>query len=835
MSSTPHILGIRHHGPGSARSVLRALDEIKPDCVLIEGPPDADEMIAFAAREQMHPPVAILVHDVAEPSDAVYYPFAAFSPEWQAIRWALAHNVPVRFMDLPQWHRLAIDAERRKKFLEELKAAAEKAPQQVPGENGHAADADAVDTESDDDDGDDAPDDDDAAAPEAIPKWLALRAEPDPLQRLAEAAGFDDGERWWEHVVEHRKDEGVAIFAAIRDAMAELRHDRDVEKTEEAGEDARAPGGDAPGSDVPGGDDSGGDDPGSAGVPARSRDADDLLREAWMRQTMRDAIKSGATNLAVVCGAWHAPMLDLDRFTKKADADLLKGLPKIKTAATWIPWTYDRLTFASGYGAGVHSPGWYDHLWRRTDAVLEGWMSRVATLLREKDIDCSSAHVIEAVRLSQTLATFRGRPLADLSDIADATRSIFCFDSDVAMRLIERELLVGHDIGAVPEDTPMVPLQQDLMRQQKRLRLKAEALEKPLDLDLRGETDRERSILLHRLRLLGIDWGTPSEHGGGKGTFHELWQLRWQPEYAVKLIEAGTLGTTIEQAAGASVATAASETRDLRALAERLQDAMLAALGDAATALVRQIESVAAVATDITLLMETLPPLVSLVRYGNVRQTDAGMVREIIDGIVPRITVGLGGAVASLNDDAAAAMDGHLRSTDGALKQLDAADHTADWHAALARLLGHDTVHGLVRGRAARLLLDAGKLTADDIGLRLSQTLSRGADPAAGARWLEGFLSGSGLLLIHDPKLLSLIDGWVRQINPEIFEELLPLLRRTFTTFPAPERKQIGQIIAKGKAASGSSRGAAATSGDINHARAARALPLLMTILKEGA
>lgn len=87
MPDNLHILGIRHHGPGSAQSVLRALDELKPDCVLIEGPPDADEMIPFAAREEMHPPVAILVHDVAEPSDAVYYPFAAFSPEWQAIRW----------------------------------------------------------------------------------------------------------------------------------------------------------------------------------------------------------------------------------------------------------------------------------------------------------------------------------------------------------------------------------------------------------------------------------------------------------------------------------------------------------------------------------------------------------------------------------------------------------------------------------------------------------------------------------------------------------------------------------------------------------------------------
>ncbi|QOV87326.1 DUF5682 family protein [Humisphaera borealis] len=828
MPDNLHILGIRHHGPGSAQSVLRALDELKPDCVLIEGPPDADEMIPFAAREEMHPPVAILVHDVAEPSDAVYYPFAAFSPEWQAIRWALANNVAVRFMDLPQSHRLAIDANRRKALLDQLKAIAEKkAADEAAGKISGDDDVDAAG----DDVGDADTDSDEAEDAAAAALLLAgRRIERDPLQRLAEAAGFDDGERWWEHVVEHRREEGVALFAAIRDAMAELRKDRDA-ATAAVGAHGRVPAAGETASDTDNAD--AGGDARAPGTPISPRDEDELLREAWMRQTIRDAIKGGAKNIAVVCGAWHAPVLDVEKFTKKADADLLKGLPKTKTAATWIPWTYDRLTFASGYGAGVHSPGWYDHLWRRKDSILEAWMSRVAGLLREKDIDCSSAHVIEAVRLSETLATIRGRPLADLSDIADATRSIFCFDSDVVMRLIDRELLVGHRIGQVPEDTPTVPLQQDLMREQKRLRLKAEALEKELDLDLRGDTDRERSILLHRLRLLGIDWGTPHEHGRGKGTFHELWQLRWQPEYAVKLIEAGTLGTTIEQAAGAAVAKAAADTNDLRSLAARLQDAMLASLGDAATALVKQIENVAAVATDITLLMETLPSLTSLLRYGNVRKTDEGMVREIVDGIVPRITVGLGGAVGSLNDDAAAAMDGHLKSTNAALEQLDAADHTADWQTALNRILGQDTVHGLVRGRAARLLLDGGKLSTDDVGLRLSQTLSRGSDPGQAARWLEGFLSGSGLLLIHDPKLLGLIDAWVRQINPDIFDELLPLLRRTFTTFPAPERRQIGQMIGKGKAASGSSRGVA-LQGDLNHERAARALPLLLTILKEG-
>ena len=195
---------------------------------------------------------------------------------------------------------------------------------------------------------------------------------------------------------------------------------------------------------------------------------------------------------------------------------------------------------------------------------------------------------------------------------------------------------------------------------------------------------------------------------------------------------------------------------------------------------------------------------------------------------MPRITIGLGGAVASLNDDAATAMEQHIRTTHSAVELLENTAHTGDWLDCLRRILDSDSVHGLIRGRCAAILLDAGKIETLEIASRLSLTLSRGNDPAQGARWLEGFLSGSGLLLIHDEKLLGLIDAWVDQIDPAIFQELLPLLRRTFTTFPAAERRQIGQLLTGGR----SKRiGPSTQSADIDRKRAERALPLLKMIL----
>lgn len=110
MSSTAnvHIFGIRHHGPGSARSLRQALETLQPDTILVEGPPDADAALPWLINTDMQPPVALLIYAPDQPKEAVYYPFAIFSPEWQALHYGLTHGIPTRFMDFPQTHQFAI-------------------------------------------------------------------------------------------------------------------------------------------------------------------------------------------------------------------------------------------------------------------------------------------------------------------------------------------------------------------------------------------------------------------------------------------------------------------------------------------------------------------------------------------------------------------------------------------------------------------------------------------------------------------------------------------------------------------------------------------------------
>jgi hypothetical protein len=753
--STVHVFGVRHHGPGSARSLGKALEALEPDALLVEGPPDADAVIPLLGHAEMRPPVAILVYRPEKPRDSAYYPFAEFSPEWQAIAYALRHSIPVRFMDLPMAHQLGA----------ELGAADEAAK----GEEDDQAPARQ----------------EDGPTEEQVRANRRIRV--DPLQVLAEAAGFGDGERWWEHVVEHRRD-GADLFDAIREAMTEVR------------------------SSIP-----------------RDDDLREQRREAHMRQTIRATIAEGRERIAVVCGAWHAPALVKEGWPAvKEDAALLKGLPKTKVAATWVPWTHGRLAYESGYGAGIQSPGWYQHLWTSKDLIAERWFTKVARLLRDEGLDASSASVIEAVRLAEALAALRSSPLPGLTELSEACRTVFCFGDETPMQLIRRKLIVGEALGRVPDETPMVPLVQDLNRLHKRLKLPPDPAQTTKILDLREANDLERSHLLHRLDLLGVPWGRVT-HASGKGTFKEAWQLQWQPEFAVLLIEASVWGSTVLDAASARASDLAASQSDLPALTSLLDRAILADLPSAVEQIMGKLEAEAALSSDVRQMMEALPALANLLRYGNVRKTDAAMVVHATDGLIARVCVGLPSACASLDDPAAEEMLGSLSKANAAIGLISNADHSTAWHGTLAKLSKSDLLHGLIAGRCCRILLDARALEPEEAARRMSLAISTAAEPAHAAAWVDGFLKGSGEVLYYDDALFGLLDEWLRSLSPATFTQLLPLLRRTFSTFEAPLRRNLGEKVRRGAASTTASRRVAPS--DFDEARAAKVLPLVARLL----
>lgn len=99
--SGPIIFGVRHLSPSCAWHLRKLLDDRRPRLVLVEGPSDLTDQMENIAHQETEPPIAILAYTREPPIESILYPFAEYSPEYQAILWASEHRVPCRFIDLP--------------------------------------------------------------------------------------------------------------------------------------------------------------------------------------------------------------------------------------------------------------------------------------------------------------------------------------------------------------------------------------------------------------------------------------------------------------------------------------------------------------------------------------------------------------------------------------------------------------------------------------------------------------------------------------------------------------------------------------------------------------
>jgi hypothetical protein len=794
MPTDLRLFGIRHHGPGSAASLVAALDAYRPDIVLLECPADGEAALATLRDAALVPPVALLLYNPKQQGQASFLPFAVFSPEWQAVQWCFQQEAHVRCFDLPMSLRFGLD----NALVSNLPSAGTSPPDPLskkegePDDNLLASSTNQTQPETEPvasgspsflerGSGGEVPA---SGEPSTTPEE---EIEADPVAYLARLAGYTDSEQWWETHLEHAPGD-ADTFAVVLEMMTALRTELRRPETDET-----------------------------------------LLREAYMRETLRATLAQGYQRVAVVCGAWHAPVLTDPNAHKKEDKARLKGLKKAPVEATWIPWTYERLSFSSGYGAGVLSPAWYELLFTQPRAqVITQWMVRAARLLRGQELDASSSHAIEAVRLADTLAAVRGLGLPGIEELREAAVALLGGGYSEGLQIIERELIIGEKLGEVPPGQPATPLQQDLTQQQKALRLKPEPTRKPLALDLRQDGHLQRSHLLHRLRLLGIKWGQPQHVAGGKaGTFHEEWELEWPPEMALDVLDAGRWGNTILAAAAARATARAAEAPTLEAVSSLLEEALRADLGPAIPALVSRLEALGADTRDVTHLLAALPPLVQVLRYGNVRRTDTRQVAQVVQQLVPRLCIGLPAVCAGLDLDAARPLLEKVEATHAAIRLLEDAAHAADWYTALAAVAGSAASNGLLAGAASRLLFDAQQADAEATATALGLALAPAQPTAYATAWIEGFLRGSGLVLIHHRALFGLLDAWLGSLPEDTFRAVVPLLRRAFAEFSLPERRQIMDLVGAGPAAPT----AAAEAPSFDWTRAVRVLPVLRELV----
>ncbi|MBC6995870.1 DUF5682 family protein [Neolewinella lacunae] len=723
--------GIRHHGPGSARRLVAALAAYEPDLILIEMPADVGAGLLEVVASGMRPPVALVLYDAKDIERASFYPFASFSPEYQAIAWAAGRGVEVRPIDLPAQHYLAQTAAHVPPtlFADPTPPPEEASP--IPGKSAKA---------------------------------LRRQLRQDPLSLLAELGGYADGESWWDATLERGDTDAEATFAALREIITELR----------------------------------------TAFPAAS-DAENERREAWMRNEIRQALKSGAERVAIVVGAFHlSAVTEVHRFPAATDKARVKGLPKVKIARAWVPWSYPRLAKAGGYAAGVISPAWYGLLYEYPTAATARWMATAAGLLREAGYDASPALASEGVALAEVLANLRGHERPGGNELEEALLGTLAAGTPERLALIHEKLTVGTTVGFVPPGVTTVPLAEDLHRELKSTRLaklwetagqqylKATKTAPRGGIDLRTDNDLRKSHLLHRLNLLDIHWGTLQPAGpDALSSFREVWLLEWQPEFSLYLIERASYGNTLPLAAGRYAVEKALGLPTVLPLAQLTLDCLRANLPEVVPDLLAALRARAAETNDVASLLAALPALVQTSRYGDTRKTDTSGLVQIIDELLPRLAAGLPAAATNIDDEQASEMLRQLAAANYALAQLENETYDEIWIGGLQRLATTSGANPLLTGHGVRLLYEHGQLDYAAAAQRFSRALSAANGAHDVAQWLTGFLYGSGQLLFHYPPLWGLVDEWVRGLAWEDFELVLPLLRRTFADFSSFDRRRL--------------------------------------------
>lgn len=546
----------------------------------------------------------------------------------------------------------------------------------------------------------------------------------------------------------------------------------------------------------------------AAGESGRDQ-AETVVREAYMKRVIAQAAASGISpeKIFCVCGSFHvagleenAPMTDEEE----------RSLPRADSRATLMPYSYYRLSSRSGYGAGNRAPAYFELLW---DALNGGgiretaylYLTRLAAAHRKAGNLVSSAEVIEAARLADTLAALRGSRYPTLSDLRDASVATMGRGSFSELTLAAADTEIGRTIGFLPEGVARTSVQEDFYRQLKELRLERfrTAEGQRLDLDLREKLnvkseaaalgDLRRSFFLHRLRVLGVRFANllPSRQEGA--SWGEYWELRWTAEVEIQVVESALLGDTIEGAAAFALKERSDESASIAQAAAIFQDAFLCGMPAAASHALSVLQGLSVDSAGIDQVAETASQLSLVVRYGNLRRFDPAPVVPLIEQLYLRACLTLADACVC---DAKAAP-----AVTQAMDRLNTLQLSHDfleegrWLDLLASLSDRDDLNTRCSGFAMAILLERGKADEELLAREVSRRLSTGVPAELGAGWFEGLAGKNRYALIARLSLWRHLDDYLSGLDEDAFRRALVFLRRAFADFSPGEKNDIAENL----------------------------------------
>ncbi|MFE3861456.1 DUF5682 family protein [Streptomyces goshikiensis] len=759
----PYLLGVRHHSPALAAVVPALLDAAGAEVVCVELPADFQPWLEHLADPETVAPVALA--GAGAEGRLAFYPFADFSPELAAIRWARARGAEVVCCDLPLgdpgWTLPG--------------GAGAPAPGRRPF-------ADALSASGSGRDGDDLWD-------RAV-EVLAPGCSPEAVRRAALGVGWglraDAAVPTTDLAREARMREVIAGAASGGRRVAAV-----IGAFHAPALVAPAPHGHAPANPDPSD---------TSALPLPDTDTAGTGPATGTTGAGANPVPPGAGRPDATPGRTGPGPVNGVPVGEGTGAGS-GGSSGQGVVTSLVAYAYELLDSRSGYPAGIRDP-----LWQQ--AVLEagGEPERVREAasvaivgvcreLRRAGHVAGTGEAAEMLRVACDLAGLRALPAPGRGELLEAVGSVLGGGRPQARAL--EAVLVGTGRGRVTPHAPRSGLGPSVEAELAELRLPSPRDPAPREVrldPLRSPLDARREVMLQRLLVCGASYGEQlAVAATGDGTaLGTKWRLSWTPSVPARLDLAGVRGVNAAQAAAGTLRDVAR-----RAAAEGGPTPAQILTGLAAAARCElpelvdvRMDEAAAVLPETAALPELLQALELL----------EGLRRGHFPGTSAEALAAAGELTGELLEAAVRALPGLAGSDDpadaGALVAL--ADRAAGRHlglridSALAEL--SDTASPLMQGAAlaVRVLLDLDP--AAGLGGRAAGWIDGAVTPGARralARRLGGLLTAAGPLLQSSPAALTPLLDRVDGLADQAFLDRLPALRGGFDALSPAARGRL--------------------------------------------
>ncbi|MFD2762585.1 vWA domain-containing protein [Micromonospora eburnea] len=765
-SVRPYLIGVRHHSPALAAVVPALLDAAGAEVVCVELPADFQRWLPHLSDPAARAPLALVGSHGAD-GPMGFYPFADFSPELAAIRWARQHGVEVVCCDLPLadpgWTADGTDPASGSDPTADAEPAGgggptpdAGAPASGPRRSGYAAALSASGTGRDGDD-----------LWDRVVEVRAPGCPPEAVRRAALGVG-------WAMRTDSASGDGVPA----RD-LARERHMRRV--LADAGADGRRV---------------------AAVIGAFHAPA--LLTDGG-RAAADDGSDGTADAAPTRPGA--APAGPVRSVTTRP-ATTGGGA----AVTSLVPYAFDLLDSRSGYPAGIRDPRWQQSVFtaagdpERIRAAAARAVTDLCRELRSAGHTAGTGEAAETVRLAGDLARLRDLPAPGRGEVLEAVTTVLgqgeLLGRGRALAKALETVLVGAERGRVAPGTPRSGLGPAVEAELTALRLPGPESPKSREVrldPLRTELDGRREILLQRLQVCGVGYGEPiAVSGTGDGAaLTTRWQLAWTPSVAARLDLVGVRGVTSALAAAGTLRErfrreAADGGPTAAQLLTGLRDAARCDLPELVTDRLGLAAAVLPGTGTLPELLAALDLLEALRREHLPGTTADGRARaaELTVVLLDTAVRGLPGLAGSdAVADAAALVDLALRAGEDRIGlRLDEA-------------LGHLARSGssLIRGAAlaARVLLDLTDL--ETLGTQVAGWVDAATGPDTRRhlhRLLGGLLTAAHPLLQSAPAALDPLLERIERLTDSEFLDRLPALRGGFDVLTPAARERLLDTVA---------------------------------------